>query len=123
MTAAGILSLQLLGEYSDPLIPPALEYLRNVPIQWAVNGSVGYFFYFHYYAIQAEYQAGGDHWNNWHPQVREVLLDHQNPDGSWNAPGGNEANPDTVGPNNIYPTAMACLVLEIYLHFLPAYQR
>jgi len=123
MTAAGILSLQLLGAYKDPLIPPALTYLSNIPIQWSAGGPVSYFYYFHYYAIQAQYQAGGDHWNNWHPQVRELLLEHQNPDGSWNAPGGNEGNPDTVGPNNIYPTAMGCLVLEIYLHFLPAYQR
>ena len=123
MTAAGILSLQLLGEYNDPLIPPALEFLDKTPIQWSVGGPVNYFFYFHYYAIQAQYQAGGHHWNNWHPQIREVLLKNQQPDGSWHAPGGNEANEGTVGPNHIYTTAMACLVLEIYIHFLPAYQR
>jgi hypothetical protein len=123
MTAAGILSLQLLGEYNDPLIAPALDYLSKTPIQWGVGGPVSYFFYFHYYAIQAQYQAGGEHWNNWHPQIRELLLTNQQPDGSWAAPGGNEGNPGTVGPGNIYPTAMACLVLEIYMHFLPAYQR
>ena len=31
--------------------------------------------------------------------------------------------PDVVGPDRIYSTAMACLILEIYNHFLPAYQR
>jgi hypothetical protein len=86
---------------------------------------VSFFFYFHYYAIQAEYQAGGDFWNSWHPRVREMLLANQKADGSWEAPPGSnhEAKPDTVGPNNVYATAMSCLVLEIYLHFLPAYQR
>ena len=123
MTAAGILSLQLLGQYNDELIPPALGYLGKLPVEWGAGGPVSYFFYFHYYAIQAQYQAGGDYWNNWHPRVRETILAHQNPDGSWNAPGGNEAKLETVGPGNIYSTAMACLVLEIYLHFLPAYQR
>jgi hypothetical protein len=123
MTAAGILSLQLLGAYNDPLIPPALGFLRNVTVQWGVGGPISYFFYFHYYAIQAEYQAGDEYWNNWHPQVREMLLANQGPDGSWRAPGGGESDPNTVGPNDIYSTAMACLVLEIYFHFLPAYQR
>jgi hypothetical protein len=37
-------------------------------------------------------------------------------------PGGSE-NAGVVGPNNIYWTSMASLVLEVYMHFLPAYQR
>jgi hypothetical protein len=28
-----------------------------------------------------------------------------------------------VQPNKVYPTAMATLILNIYLHYLPAYQR
>ncbi|MEA3365110.1 MAG: prenyltransferase/squalene oxidase repeat-containing protein [Candidatus Hydrogenedentes bacterium] len=124
MSAAGVLSLQLLGKYDDPLITPALEYLKKTPVHWNAQGS-SFFFYFHYYAIQAEYQAGGDYWSAWHPRVREVLLANQKADGSWEAPPGSnhEAKIDTVGPDNIYATAMACLVLEIYFHFLPAYQR
>jgi len=124
VSAAGILSLQLLGQYDDPRIPGALEYLSKIPVQWG-GGGVSFFYYFHYYAIQAEYQAGGLHWTNWHPKIRELLLERQNPDGSWDAPPGSkqEANAGLVGPDKIYPTAMACLVLEIYNHFLPAYQR
>jgi len=125
MTAAGILSLQLLGEYNDPQIAPAIEYLGRAPVEWSGGAPVTFFYYFHYYAIQASYQAGGQHWNNWHPRVRELLLEQQKPNGSWEAPPGSnhEAKVETVGPNNVYHTAMACLVLEIYLHFLPAYQR
>jgi hypothetical protein len=120
--AAGILSLQLLGKFDDPTIPKAVGELAKVPIQWGT--AVQYFYYFHYYAIQASYQIGGKQWNDWHPKVREMLLEKQNGDGSWNVPDGTaEASEGTVGPNKVYWTAMASLVLEIYMHFLPAYQR
>jgi hypothetical protein len=133
-TAAGILSLQLLGEYNDPTVvggalkdgrkvPPAMAYLAGMPAEWNANGGIGYFYYFHYYAIQANYQAGGKQWNEWHPKVREMLLAKQNADGSWDVPPGTSENEGVVGPNKIYWTAMACVILDIYSHFLPAYQR
>jgi hypothetical protein len=121
-TAAGILSLQLLGKFNDPGVAKALQAMRNYPVKW--DRSIQYFFYFHYYAIQATYQAGGESWNAWHPRVRELLLEKQNPDGTWDVPPGTaEANQGVVGPNKIYWTAMGSLILEIYMHFLPAYQR
>ena len=122
MTAAGILSLQLLGKFDDPTIPKALETLQKYPIKW--DTSVQYFYYFHYYAVQASYQSGGQPWNDWHPKIRELLLSKQNTDGSWDVPPGTaEANEGVVGPNKAYWTAMSSLILEIYMHFLPAYQR
>jgi Prenyltransferase and squalene oxidase repeat len=121
-SAAGALSLQLLGRYDDPTVPRALAYLAGVPVQWG-GGNPNYFYYFHYYAIQANYQAGGKQWNDWHPRVRELLLDKQNKDGSWDVPPGS-AEAGLVTPDSkIYSTAMAALVLNIYMHYLPAYQR
>jgi hypothetical protein len=121
-TAAGILSLQLLGKFDDPRVVRSLEALRKYPVKW--DQSIQYFYYFHYYAIQASYQAGGATWNDWHPRVRELLLAKQHPDGSWDVPPGTaEASEGVVGPNRVYWTGMASLVLEIYMHFLPAYQR
>jgi len=103
-------------------VAKALEALRKYPVKW--DHSIQYFFYFHYYAIQASYQAGGTNWNDWHPKVLELLLSKQNADGTWDVPGGTaEANEGVVGPNKVYWTAMATLILEIYMHFLPAYQR
>ena len=122
MSAAGVISLQLLGKYDDPSIPKTLEYLNKIPVQWNASGP-SYFYYFHYYAIQAQYQAGGKSWNEWHPRVRELLLEKQNSDGSWDVPPGTAENAGVVGPNKVYWTAMASLILEIYMHFLPAYQR
>ena len=121
-TAAGILSLQLLGHYNDPTVTKALDWMSTLPVEWSTAGGISYFYYFHYYAIQANYQAGGKHWNQWHPKVREMLLSKQREDGSWDLPGGSEGA-SVVGRNRVYWTAMASLVLEVYMHFLPAYQR
>lgn len=121
-TAAGIVSLQLLGRHKDETIPKSLDYLAGMPVEWSTAGGISYYYYFHYYAIQANYQAGGKYWANWHPRVRELFLEKQNVDGSWDLPGGSE-KANVVGPNKVYYTAMASLVLEIYMHFLPAYQR
>ncbi len=87
-SAAGIVSLQLLGRHKDETIPKSLDYLAGMPVEWGTAGGISYYYYFHYYAIQANYQAGGKYWANWHPRVRELFLEKQNVDGSWDLPGG-----------------------------------
>ena len=122
-SAAGALSMQLLGQYNDPQIERTLAWLSAIKPDWSGAGGVSYFYYFHYYAIQAYYQAGGKEWNEWHPRVRELLLKNQNKDGSWDVPPGS-AEANLVTPESkVYSTAIATLVLNIYKHFLPAYQR
>jgi hypothetical protein len=121
-SAGGTLSLQLLGKPDDPTVKRSLDFLATVPVAWQ-GGNPQYFYYFHYYAVQANYQAGGKYWNDWHPRIRELLLSKQNTDGSWDVPPGSAENEGAVGPNKVYWTAMASLVLDIYMHFLPAYQR
>ncbi len=118
-SAAGILSLQLCGKYDDPAVEKAIDYLAKLPLQWQ---SSEYFYYLHYYAIQGFFQFGGNAWNSWHPRVRELFLERQNPNGSWDVPPGSPEN-QWAGPDKIYSTAMASLILEIYMHYLPAYQR
>jgi hypothetical protein len=120
-SAGGTLCLQLLGKFDDPSIPPTLKFLSTIPVEWG-GQNPQYFFYFHYYAIQAFYQAGGKEWNDWHPRVRELLLKHQNEDGSWDVPQGSSETQYMNG-DKVYPTAMATLILNIYRHYLPAYQR
>jgi hypothetical protein len=121
-SAGGALSMQLLGQANDPNVPRTIAYMQTIPIVWG-PGSLQYFYYFHYYAIQAHYQHGGKEWNEWHPKVRDMLLTHQNKDGSWDVPPGTaEAGYSTV-ENKVYPTAIATLILNIYKHYLPAYQR
>ena len=68
-SAGGVLSLQLLGHYDDPTVPPTLKFLSAIPVEWG-GSNPQYFYYFHYYAIQAFYPAGGKEWNACPPRVR-----------------------------------------------------
>jgi hypothetical protein len=52
-----------------------------------------------------------------------MLLANQKDDGSWGVPPGTAEGENVVGNNGVYWTAIASLVLDIYMHFLPAYQR
>ena len=114
-TAAGCLSMQLLGKFDDPTVEQGLQFLQKHKYQKEMT----YFWYTNYYAMQAHFQAGGRHWEAWHPKVRDFMLQNQSEDGSW--PGYKEQPHN--GPVNCYSTAFACMTLEVYMHYLPAYQR
>ena len=117
MSAAGALCLQLLGQHDDPAINPALAFVRDREFNHWMDG---YFYYASYYAMQAHFQAGGQQWADWHPRVRQYLLNTQNEDGSW--PGWDEDKFNT-NETKAYSTAFAAMSLEVYMHYLPAYQR
>jgi hypothetical protein len=110
LTAAGICSLYSAGIYDGEQIEKGLAYL----MKYIPNGSMGhtgYFFYGHYYAVQAMWHAGGSYWARWYPAIRETLLKKQNADGSW---------PDSeVCPE--FGTAMACIILQMPNNFLPIF--
>ncbi len=114
-TAAGILSMQLLGAYDDEAVKKSLQWLT----QRDYHGGVAHFHYMNYYAMQAMFQAGGEHWDRWHPKVRDLLLRSQQEDGSF--PGFSEDSQN--GPAKAYSTAFSVIALEVYMHYLPAYQR
>jgi hypothetical protein len=58
-----------------------------------------------------------------------MLLAHQNKDpkkddyGSWDVPAGTAEVGYAPVDNKAYSTSLATLVLNIYKHYLPAYQR
>ena len=72
-----------------------------------------WYFYGHYYAVQAMYQAGESYYQQWYPQIQQALLRKQQPDGSW-------AGPQTGTDGS---TAIAVLILGVPYRFLPIYQR
>jgi hypothetical protein len=72
-----------------------------------------YFFYGHYYAMQAFWQAGGERFARWYTAVSNELVSRQREDGSWQA----------AQEGNTCATAMACIVLEIPNNYLPIFQR
>ena len=117
-TAAGVVALNTAGIYNGPEVENGLEYLlKKRPVR---NGGMGlgrpgpdmYYFYGHYYAVQAMWTAGGRYWKEWFPSIRDELLRAQQGDGSWM---------DQVCPH--YATAMACIILQIPNNYLPIMQK
>jgi hypothetical protein len=114
MTSAGLLAMQVCGEYESPLVAGAADWLLEHPPKWREH----FFFYGTYYYAQGMYQRGGDHAATAGRLVQEVLLDKQQGDGSWQAEGGQERS-----TGKVYATSMAVLSLSVKYHYLPIYQR
>lgn len=113
MTAAGVLAMQVCGQYEAPAVQQAVAWLRSHPPTWGTR----YFFYGTYYYAQAMHQQGGETAEAAERQVRTALLPRQQPDGSWN-PEGEES-----GASRVYATSLAILSLSVRYHYLPIYQR
>jgi prenyltransferase beta subunit len=111
-SAAGIVALYSAGIYEGPEITKGLKYLLEfVPKPGDVNRE-SHYFYGHYYAVQAMWQAGSPYWDKWYPAIRDALVSRQAEDGSWN---------DSICTE--YGTAMACIILQMPNNYLPIFQR
>jgi hypothetical protein len=110
LTAAGVVSLYSAGIYDGEPIDKALKWLMNY-LPGKGSSNTGYYFYGHYYAVQAMWHAGGENWQKWYPAIRDTLLARQGGDGSW---------PDSeVCPE--FGTAMACIILQMPNNYLPIF--
>lgn len=121
-TAAGIVALNSSGQYDTDEIKKALTYLKRFKPGGGGGGGGGIFgnletqvhyHYGHYYAAQAMWIAGGDHWKEWFPAIRDEMINNQRQDGSWST--------NQFGPE--YATAMSLIVLQIPNRYLPILQR
>ncbi|MEM7628922.1 MAG: prenyltransferase/squalene oxidase repeat-containing protein [Planctomycetota bacterium] len=112
-TAAGVATLFYAGIYSDDSIDEGLAYLKRAAGPASNTSTRAHYFYGHYYAVQAHFLAGGEHWAFWWPGVRDELLGRQLADGSW--------EDRSVGP--AYGTAMALIVLQMPKRYLPIFQK
>lgn len=106
MTAAGVTSLYSAGIYEGQPVEKALAALS------AAGRHGGHYFYSIYYATQAMWHAGGEHWNKWYPLIRDELISRQDGDGGWSR--DSEAGPE-------YGAAMALIVMQIPLNYLPVF--
>ncbi len=119
LTAAGITILHGAGVYADADIENGFRVLdrRLEPFSMEYgpryNGHY-YFYYGHYYAVQAYHIAGGKRYEKYFRFIERVLLQMQKEDGSW---------PNRIGPGPAYGTATACLILQIPKEYLPIFQR
>jgi len=114
MAAAGLLALQVCGEYDAPEVLGSADWLRDRPVEWTSE----WFFYGTYYYAQGMYQRGGDYADKARKAVEGVVLEQQSPDGSWLGHHGQER-----GAGRVYCTAMGVLALAVKYHYLPIYQR
>lgn len=114
MTAAGLLAMQVCGQYDSPLVSGSAEWLIEHPPQWGER----FVLYGIYYYAQGMHQRGGEQAEIAAKNVRERLLDKQQGDGSWNSSSGEEQN-----AGRVYCTAIAVLSLSVKYHFLPIYQK
>lgn len=112
LTTAAVVALYSAGIYSGPEIDLALEFIRNNASRNMKQGSDKFFFYAHYYSVQAFWQIGGSDWSKWYTRLKKALLPKQNDRGGW------------FDFNSIeYGTAMACLILNMPRTMLPIFQR
>ncbi|MFQ5734615.1 MAG: prenyltransferase/squalene oxidase repeat-containing protein [Planctomycetaceae bacterium] len=111
-SAAGVVALYSAGIYKGKEISAGLNYLRRfVPRGTARKNS--HYYYGQYYAVQAMWHAGGDDWRAWYPAIRDELLADQE--------GGNRWQDEFICDE--YGTAMACLILQMPVNYLPIFQR
>ncbi|MFQ6049328.1 MAG: prenyltransferase/squalene oxidase repeat-containing protein [Phycisphaerae bacterium] len=109
-SAAAVAGLYYGGIYRGAAIERGLAYLmRYVPGQAEPQG---HYFYGHYCAVQAMFQAGGRWWRRWWPAIRDELLERQEPAGCWGGLASRE-----------YGTAMALIILQVPKRLLPMLQR
>jgi prenyltransferase beta subunit len=113
-TAAAIYSLQVCGEYDDPLVKAGSKYLfdkQATDRDWYTYGG--------FYAAPAQYMIGGDTWKRWYTLVSTELISNvkREKDGHfWEPIGGN-------GLNTIYATSVYTMILAMPYHYVPLYQR
>jgi prenyltransferase beta subunit len=112
-SAAGLVALYSAGVYEGREIERGLKYLIDHMPRGEIFRQEGFYFYGHYYAVQAMWHAGGNYWRQWYPAIRDELLHRQTQNGSW---------PDVI-VNSEYGTAMACIVLQMPNNYLPIFQR
>jgi len=114
MAAAGLLALQICGEYAAPEVQGSANWLKEI------NPDINqkFFYYGIYYYAQAMYQRGGDDAEIARKKTTDILLQNQQPDGGWEARDSQEKD-----AGRVYATAMAMLSLSVQYHYLPIYQR
>ncbi len=113
-TSAGLLSLQVCGEYTAPEVLGAAQYLENFP----VTESEDWFYYGTYYYAQGMQKRGGGQAKKARETVERLLLRLQSKsDGSWSGRRVERMQ------GRVYSTALALLSLSVRYHFLPIYQH
>ena len=112
--AAGLLSLQMCGNYEGLEVRSSADWL----LETKPDPDGLWFYYGTYYYAQGMYQRGGKYADVAKKNVEDALLPRQAADGSWSATQHREVEAGTV-----YCTSLGVLALAVKYHLLPIYQR
>ena len=114
-SAAALTAMHSCGVHDGPVVEAARSYLHQFRPGQAVFRERGYYFYAHYYAVQAAWHAGGDLWNEWFPAIRDemLILQQANDDGSW--------SDQAISAE--FATSICLIVLQTPNNYLPIFQR
>lgn len=113
-TSGGTYIAQLAGQRDTEMVSAALRYMKQQS-PGVIDKGDGYYYYAHYYAIQAMVQAGDDYYAEWYPLIRDALIRRQNENGAWDK-GGKQGG-------GSYSTPMAIIILATPHRYIPIYQR
>ncbi|MFO0913176.1 MAG: prenyltransferase/squalene oxidase repeat-containing protein [Pirellulales bacterium] len=120
-SAAALAAMYAAGDYDSDHVRRAIQYLAAQQDQFTSLGADSkgnlptgqqYFHYGQYYAAQAWWQSGAEHWGPWFRLLQPTILRLQQPDGGWQSEFG-----------RAYATAMSLIVLQIPNNLLPILQR
>ena len=112
-TGGGAYIAQLVGQRDTEMVNAAIRHLKSQSPGIFSGGQ--YYYYAHYYAIQAMVQAGDEEYVWWYPKIRDALVKQQNAQGGW----GTATTPGTIS----YETPMAIIILSTPHRYIPIYQR
>ncbi|MCA8993757.1 MAG: terpene cyclase/mutase family protein [Planctomycetaceae bacterium] len=112
-SAAAVVALYTAGAGDSATIERGLSYMmRHVPGPRTPK-DLQYHYYAQYYAAQAAWHAGGEHWSVWYPAARNELMRTRVPGRGWSDPW--------VGDD--FATAMALIALQIPYDYVPILER
>jgi hypothetical protein len=115
LTAVAMCSRIFCDAADTPLMKAGGELLsKKLPIWDEAKGSID--MYYWYYGTLAMFQMGGEHWERWNKNLKNVVIDNQLKEGctegSWDPkdPWGEEGG-------RVYSTALMTLCLEVYYRY------
>jgi hypothetical protein len=116
-TAIGLLCRMYLGwGHDEPALARGIERLTQ-------RGPSEKDMYYNYYATQVMRHYGGEPWEKWNSQMRDMLVKTQakqgHQAGSWHM--GNNSSADQGG--RLYSTSMATMILEVYYRHMTIYKQ
>ena len=113
--AAGLLSLQVCGEYDSPEVRGSVAWLGRQKVE---PRNIQWFYYGIYYYSQGMSKREKAVAAKSKDVTEKALLKLQQADGAWTGSDGMER-----GAGRIYSTTLAMLSLSVKYHYLPIYQN